>query len=163
MIQVFEWINTAVSGQGVLIWGPADWFDWERIDVKGMETKWNLHGSSLHSHPKQLFGHERYTLFTFLNFFALLPKLFRGWLCQPRVLHEMGCELEWVVGWRAMKYRWRWREKAEQPCWLFRPPEPRAWCWCNRSLGASRSRRWQHLPLWRSLWPCLEIKHETCD
>lgn len=29
-LQVFEWINTAVSGQGVLIWGPEDWFDREK-------------------------------------------------------------------------------------------------------------------------------------
>lgn len=68
-----------------------------------------------------------------------------------------GYELECIVGWRAMTDIWR-REEAEEPRWLFKPLEPRAWCWCNRSLDASRSRWWQHLPLWRSLEPCLEIK-----
>lgn len=68
-----------------------------------------------------------------------------------------GYELECIVGWRAMTDIWR-REEAEEPRWLLKPLEPRAWCWCNRSPDASRSRWWQHLPLWRSLEPCLEIK-----
>lgn len=50
--------------------------------------------------------------------------------------------------------------RRKQPNWLLKPPEPRAWCWCNRSRDASRSRWWQRRPLWRSLWPCLETKPE---
>lgn len=82
LIQVFEWINTAVSGQGVLIWGPADWFDWENRCERNEDVKWNLTNQA--STPTQNSSlATRATLYIF-NFFALLAKLFRGWLCQPR-------------------------------------------------------------------------------
>lgn len=93
IIQVLEWINTAVSGQGVLIWGPADWFHWENRCVRNGQTIWNC---SSHSHPKQLFGREGYTLF--ILEFALLPKwsLFRVWVCEP------GCWMSRAVSWRGV-------------------------------------------------------------
>lgn len=41
IIQVLEWINTAVSGQGVLIWVPEDWSDSEKSMLKEWKHNWN--------------------------------------------------------------------------------------------------------------------------
>lgn len=66
---------------------------------------------------------------------------------------------------RGVVHWWRINEKcreiAAEPRRLFRPPGPHAWCWCNLSLDASRSARWQHRPLWRSTWPYLQIEQNT--